>query len=335
MAGKLREVFENPSVAVTLEDLTDSPPRNTVLTEDQSGFLDAVRDGNDDEVRAHVLEKSVDVNCVNLLGETALQIAVNNDRHDIAKFLVEQGADVGSALLQAVAKESTDWVKALLDFVEDPKTQSSKRTPTSPGTLSGQTNEGQLHSRYISPLMLAAQNNNEEIVRLFLEKGYTIKEPPSHNRYCKCSECASIRERFGSGTPIYRLHCYRALASPVYLCTSYLLETSAEETDIQSSKDPIVRAFLLNRELENLMDKECEFKKDYQMLSSGCEEFAVSLLTKCRSMEEIGCVMSVPGIDKLRHVAVRGGKEAQKLSVLNFAIANKNEKVRFLLVKLY
>jgi len=39
--------------------------------------------------------------------------------------------------------------------------------------------------------------------------------------------------------------------------------------------------------------------------------------------------MSVPGIDKLEHVEVRGGKEAQKLSVLNFAIANKNEKVRF------
>ena len=326
ISGRMKEVYEPPCAAVTLEDLTDSHPRDTVLTEDQSGFLDAVRDGNDGEVRAYVVDKSVDVNCVNLLGETALQVAVNNDRHDIAKFLVEQGADVGSALLQAVAKESIDWVKALLEFVENPKTQSSKTSPGSPGA---QTSEAQLYSRYISPLMLAAQNNNQEIVRLFFEKGHTIKEPPFHNRSCKCSECEteSMGERLGSS--IYRLHSYRALTSPVYLCMSYLLQTSAEEKDIKSSKDPIVRAFLLNRKLENLVETEYEFKSDYRTLSNSCEEFAVSLLTKCRSMEEISCVMSVPGIDKLEHVEVRGGKEAQKLSVLNFAIANKNEKVRF------
>ena len=78
------------------------------------------------------------------------------------------------------------------------------------------------------------------------------------------------------------------------------------------------------------METEYEFKSDYKSLSNRCEEFAVSLFQKCRSMEEIGCVMSVPGIDKLDHVEVRGGKETQKLSVLNFAIANKNEKVRFI-----
>ena len=329
MAGGMREVYEPMSTAVSLQDLTDCPPRNTVLTEDQIAFLDAVREGNYGEVRGYILDKFVDVNCVNLFGETALQIAMNNDRRDIAKFLVEQGADVGSVLLQAVAKESTDWVKALLDFVEDPKSQSSK---TSPGSSGIQTSEAQLlsASRYISPLMLALQNDNQQIVRVFLEKGYTIKEPSSHNRSCKCNECESTREQFGSGSPIYRLHCYRALASPVYLCMSYLLETSAEGKDIQPYQDPIFRAFLLNRVLQNHVETEYEFKKDYQILSNSCEEFAVSVLTKCRSMEEIRCVMSVPGIaDKLQHVEVRGGEEAQKLSVLNFAIAYKNEKLRF------
>lgn len=325
MTRRMKEVYEPPVTALNLEDLTDFPSRDTVLSEEQSGFLDAVRDGNDREVRAYVLERSVDVNCVNLLGETALQIAVNNDRHDIAKFLLEQGAEVGITLLQAVAKESTDWVKALLDFVkEDPRKAQSPRT--SPVTISQPTAEGQLYSRYISPLMLAAHNDNQQIIRLFLEKGYTIEEPPFHKRSCKCSECEILGERLGSS--LYRLHSYRALASPVYLCMSYLLDTSTEEQDIKSSKDPIIRAFLLNRKLENLVETEYEFKNDYQRLSNRCEEFAVSLLTKCGSMEEIGCVMSVPGIEKLDHVEVRGGKQARKLSVLNFAIANKNEKVR-------
>lgn len=111
---------------------------------------------------------------------------------------------------------------------------------------------------------------------------------------------------------------------------SYLLENSSEssdgERDIRSSKDPIIRAFFLNRKLESLVETEYEFKNDYKKLSDGCEEFAVSLLAKCRSMEEIACVMSVPGIDQLEYVEVRGGKEAQKLSVLNLAIANRNEK---------
>jgi len=112
---------------------------------------------------------------------------------------------------------------------------------------------------------------------------------------------------------------------------SYLLENSSEssdgERDIRSSKDPIIRAFFLNRKLESLVETEYEFKNDYKKLSDGCEEFAVSLLAKCRSMEEIACVMSVPGIDQLEYVEVRGGKEVQKLSVLNLAIANRNEKV--------
>lgn len=302
----MNEVFENPSCAVILEDLTDASSRDTVLSEDQTGFLDAVRDGCYDEVRMYVLEKSVDVNCINLLGETALQIAVNNERHDIANFLLKHGADVGTAMLQAVAKESTVWVKALLDFVEEPKAQSPKTSPAA----SRQTSEKLVYSRNISPLMLAAQNDNQEIVKLFLEKGYTIEEPPFHNRSCNCSECERLGTRLGSS--IYRLHSYRALASPVFLCWSYLLETPVEDQDIKSSKDPIVRAFLLNRKLENLVVAEYEFKNEYETLSSRCEEFAVSLLTKCRTMEEIGCLMSVPGIDKLENVEVRGGKEREK-----------------------
>lgn len=314
------QAYEQDTSSVILDDLTDSPSNDSVLSEDLSGFLDAVRDGNDSEVRLYVLQKSVDVNCTNLIGETALQIAANNDHHDVAKFLVEQGADVTSALLQAVVNESTVWVKALLDFVEDSNTQNhanSFEQNTSFGFAKS-------YSSYISPLMLAAQNGSTEIVQLFLQRGFTIEEPFLHNRSCKCDKCESLGKRIGRS--IYRLHSYRALASPVYLCMSYLLDNSTEEQNIKSSRDPMVRAFLLNREFENFVEAEYEFKSDYKRLSNQCEEFAVSLLQKCRSMDEIGSVMAVPGIEQLKHVKVRGGKEAQKLSVLNFAIANKNEK---------
>ena len=168
---KMKEIYENPSTAVILDDLADSPYRDTVLSEDQSGFFDAVRDGNEREVRAYVLEKHVDVNCVNLIGETALQIAVNNDHHDIAKFLTEQGADVSSALLQAVAKESIDSVKALLDLVQDP----TETQRPGPSTSTSTHRKSESYSSYISPLMLAAQNENKEMVRLFLKRATQSK----------------------------------------------------------------------------------------------------------------------------------------------------------------
>ena len=317
--------YEPPITAVILGDLTDAPEsRDIALNEDQICFLDAVRDGNESMVRVYVLEKLIDVNCANFIGETALQIAANNDHRDIAKFLVEHGADVVSALLQAVAKESVDWVKALLDFVELSNQQNSATSSYTNG-FSGFSKKP--YRSYISPLMLAAQNDCPELVQLFLEKGYVIKEPRMHKKSFTGEECESL---LGNriGRSIYRLHSYRALASPIYLCISYLLDDSTEEHNIKSSKDPMVRAFLLNRKFESLVETEYEFKSDYKMLSNQCEEFAVSLLQKCQSMEEISCIMSVPGIEQLEHVQVRGGKEAQKLSVLNFAIANKNEKVR-------
>ena len=311
--------YEPQEDAVILGDIIDAPEsRDIALNEDQVGFLDAVRDGNESMVRVYVLEKLIDVNCANLIGETALQIAANNDHRDIAKFLVEHGADVVSALLQAVAKESVDWVKALLAELSN---QQNSATSSRSNGFSEKP-----HS-YISPLLLAAQNNCPEIVQLFLEKGYVIKEPQVHEKSFTGEECESL---LGNriGRSIYRLHSYRALASPIYLCISYLLDDSTEEQNIKSSKDPMVRAFLLNRKFESLVETENDFKSDYKRLSNQCEEFAVSLLQKCQSMEEISCIMSVPGIEQLEHVEVRGGKEAQKLSVLNFAIANKNEKVR-------
>jgi len=325
----MENVYEPPLTAVTLEDLTDSPSRGDIaLSEEQRGFLDAVRDGRTHEVRSYVQQTQVDVNCVNLSGESALQLAVNSDHHDIAKFLLENGAEVGTTLLQAVANGSVDWVKALLEFVNDTELLEPQNARTSSVSFSQQTSKVQ-YRKFISPLMLASHNGNQEIVELLLKKGYKIEEPSFHNRSCDCSECESFGKRLGSS--LYRLHSYQALASPVFLCTSYLLEKSREspdeERDIRSSKDPIIRAFFLNRKLESLVETEYEFKNDYKKLSDGCEEFAVSLLAKCRSMEEIACVMSVPGIDQLEFVEVRGGKEAKKLSVLNLAIANRNEKV--------
>lgn len=178
-------------------------------------------------------------------------------------------------------------------------------------------------------LVLAAQNDNYEIVKLLLARGYTIDEP--HARSCECKDCKSMG---GLIKTLTRLNTYRALASPVYLSLSYLVGDLKEDTEEKLSKavtnnDPIYRAFVLNGKFEKMAQKEYEFEKDYHLLSRRCEEYAVALLNLCRNMSEIECVMTMPVVKGMHHVLVKtSNKDAKKLSVLNFAIKNKNEKVR-------
>ena len=174
-------------------------------------------------------------------------------------------------------------------------------------------------------LMLAAHQDNYELVKILLSQGYTIEEP--HPRSCVCDSCDAM----GSlQKDLNRLNGYRALASPVYISLSYL--NDCENVDLPSKhcriSDPVYQAFVLNGKLDRLAREEYEFKRDYTNLSTRCEEFAVALLNLCRNMAEIGCVMSMPIIKGLAHVQVRtANKAAKKLSVLNFAIKNKNERV--------
>ena len=174
-------------------------------------------------------------------------------------------------------------------------------------------------------LMLAAHQDNYELVKFLLSHGYSIEEP--HPRSCACDSCDAI----GSlQKDLSRLNGYRALASPVYISLSYL--NDCENVDLSSKhcriSDPVYQAFVLNGKLDRLAREEYEFKRDYTNLSIRCEGYAVALLNLCRNMAEIGCVMSMPFIKGMPHVQVRtANKAAKKLSVLNFAIKNKNERV--------
>lgn len=177
-------------------------------------------------------------------------------------------------------------------------------------------------------LILAAQQDNYDLVKFLLSQGYRIEEP--HCRSCACDSCSAM----GSlEKALYRLNGYRALASPVYLSLSYLADCEKEELTNKKSRnnDPVYQAFVLNGRMERLAREEYEFKKDYSNLSTRCEEYAVALLNLCRNMKEIGCVMTMPSIKGLAHVQVRtANKAALKLTVLNFAIKNKNERVSML-----
>ena len=96
----------------------------------------------------------------------------------------------------------------------------------------------------VTPLILAAQRNSYEVVKLLLDRGHTISQP--HDVRCSCSECRTMDARDSLMHSLSRINAYRALASPSLIALS--------------SRDPILTAFELSHELKRLSRIENEFR---------------------------------------------------------------------------
>lgn len=99
-------------------------------------------------------------------------------------------------------------------------------------------------SQDMTPLILAAQKNQYEIVKLLLLRGESITRP--HKYKCHCQECENKKKydqlRLAKG----RLNAYKALASEAYISLH--------------SKDPILVAFDLSRDLKKISSIEKYFQ---------------------------------------------------------------------------
>ena len=96
----------------------------------------------------------------------------------------------------------------------------------------------------ITPLILASQKNQYEIVQLLLLRGEKVQKP--HKFGCLCRECVNKMKFDQLRSAKYRLNAYRGLASEAYISLS--------------SKDPILTAFQLSKELRLLSRNEKYFK---------------------------------------------------------------------------
>lgn len=272
-------------------------------------LFDAIKKGDLEKVKnaLNYSQPECNLNCVNNSGKTVLQVAADLEdlsiRNDIIKFLLTGGADLEFALLHAVRESDAKCVEILLKFHEPPSVQ--------PDTL--YVTNSSKRERYITPLILAACLQNFQIVKLLLERGFTISDLPTDN-----SQRSHRVEGEKLGPAVFRLNRYRALASPVYLTASFLQNSL-------NGPDPVYQACVLNKELCEMAEQEYEFRKEYLELSDGCKEFAVAVLNECRSMKEIRCVMEMK--NELMLPSTGGGL----LNILEFAIVTRNEKVCFAL----
>lgn len=237
-------------------------------------FLDAAERGDRHTMyRCLQPPDPVNVNCTNMLGRSAIQIAVDNENVEICELLLKQdGVKIGDALLYAIREGVFRIVEMLIDH--------PSITPEMLGNewhkskYSGE--ESNDYSPDVSPVILAAHCNQFEILQLLLMRGAAIDRP--HQLSCSCKRCQEKVNEDSLRHSLRRINAYRALASPAWISLT--------------SSDPILTAFNLSWELRNLSLRENEFKDTYLELSEQCKKCACDMLDQCRTTEEVIAVLN-------------------------------------------
>ncbi|XP_036096444.1 short transient receptor potential channel 3 isoform X3 [Molossus molossus] len=257
--------------------------RGTSLTAEEERFLDAAEYGNIPVVRKMLEEsKTLNVNCVDYMGQNALQLAVGNEHLEVTELLLkkENLARIGDALLLAISKGYVRIVEAILNH---PGFVASGRLALSPREQQLQDDDfyaydedGTRFSPDVTPIILAAHCQKYEVVHMLLLKGARIERP--HDYFCKCGDCTEKQRHDSFSHSRSRINAYKGLASPAYLSLS--------------SEDPVLTALELSNELAKLANIEKEFKNDYRKLSMQCKDFVVGVLDLCRDSEEVEAILN-------------------------------------------
>ncbi|XP_078602418.1 short transient receptor potential channel 7-like [Branchiostoma floridae x Branchiostoma japonicum] len=286
-----------------------------LLTVEEERFLTAAEYGDIPTVRK-LLEESttLNVNCVDYMGQTALQLAVGNEHLEVTESLLLQPNTqrIGDALLLAISKGYVRITETLLNhpaFSEKHK-RFGGLLNTSPTTeqLEGDIAEfyrmdqdGTRFSPDITPIILAAHCNEYEIVQMLLMRGAKIERP--HNYFCRCEECIRKQRSDSFSHSRSRINAYKGLASPAYLALS--------------NSDPVMVALDLCNELAGLANIEKEFKCEYKQLNKQCKDFVVGILDLCHNTQEVQAILNTSPDDEEERetTSARPGLERLKIAI--------------------
>ncbi|KAF3693251.1 Short transient receptor potential channel 6 [Channa argus] len=255
---------------------------SSCLTMREELFLDAAEYGDIPEVRRMLEElPELNVNCVNYMGQNALQLAVANEHLEVTKLLLKKKdlARIGDALLLAISKGYIRIVEAILSHQAFADSQRLSNSPSQADThddFFAYDEDGTRFSHDITPIILASQCHEYEIVHILLIKGACIERP--HDYFCQCRTCSEQQRHDSFSHSQSRINAYKGLASPAYLCLS--------------NEDPVMAALELSNELACLANIEKEFKNDYKKLSMQCKDFVVGLLDLCRNTQEVEAILN-------------------------------------------
>ncbi|XP_026860391.1 short transient receptor potential channel 6a isoform X1 [Electrophorus electricus] len=252
------------------------------LTPIEERFLDAAEYGNIPVVRRMLEEiPGLDVNCVDYMGQNALQLAVANEHLEVTELLLKKDnlSRIGDALLLAISKGYIRIVEAILShkaFTDSRRLTASPRQAAMHDDFFAYDEDGTRFSHDVTPIILASHCHEYEIVHILLGRGARIERP--HDYFCTCDTCNYHQKYDSFSHSRARINAYRGLASPAYLSLS--------------NEDPVLVALELSNELACLANIEKEFKNDYRKLSIQCKDFVVGLLDLCRNTEEVEAILN-------------------------------------------
>ncbi|XP_069168156.1 transient-receptor-potential-like protein isoform X3 [Procambarus clarkii] len=237
-------------------------------------FLEAAERGDKHTMmRCLSPPSAVNVNCTDILGRSAIQIAVDNENVEIVELLLlQENVKIGDALLYAI----TEGVYKIVEMLINHPSITPEMLANDWVKVRAGGEESSDFDPNISPIILAAHCNQFEILQLFLSRGAYIDKP--HPLSCCCRPCTEGFHADSLRYSMRRIHTYRALASPAWISLT--------------SEDPILAAFRLSWELERLARVENEFKDTYLELSDQCKKYTCELLHQCRSTQEVIAVLN-------------------------------------------
>ncbi|XP_077268928.1 LOW QUALITY PROTEIN: transient receptor potential-like [Temnothorax americanus] len=221
--------------------------------------------------------KQLDTNCVDSLGRSALTLAIEAENLEMVELLVVMEVETKDALLHAIDQEFVEAVELLLEHEELLTSQMTENSEKQ--IIHSWQKVDPASARYsmdMTPLVLAAQRNNYEILKLLLDRGATLPMP--HDVRCGCDDClqATIDDPLRLSST--RISEYKALASPSLIALS--------------STDPLMTAFQLSWELRQLAVSEPESRAEYLKLRRQVEKFAVDLLQHVRTTTELDTILN-------------------------------------------
>ncbi|XP_072049788.1 LOW QUALITY PROTEIN: short transient receptor potential channel 1-like [Amphiura filiformis] len=242
-----------------------SRPSTPLSFEDQ--LLAAVKKGEVSSVNELIDRRDeidLNINCKDINGQSALNIAITEGNLVVIYPLLESNVRIGDALLRAVDSDFVEAVRLLCEYAKDRPSKKERMD-----IIDCHCENDDFHPD-VTPIVLAAHRNNFSMIKMLVEVGARIPEITADTFQTAATD--SLQQSVGS------LELYKGLASDAYV--------------VLSSDDPINRCFTLCSNLRKLSEIEVEFKPSYLELIAKMENCSQELIGQARSTEEILTILT-------------------------------------------